>query len=185
MEPNFKQAPALNIDKWLNTEEDLSLEKMRGKVIVVLAFQMLCPGCVEHSIPQARLIHNMFADDDLIIIGLHTVFEHHEAMGEASLKAFIHEYKIDFPVGIDMPSGHANDPIPKTMRRYNMSGTPSIILIDRNGRLRKHKMGHEHDLIMGAQLMALIKEKDETVVTANSAKETDATQVCSVEAGCK
>ena len=116
---------------------------------------------------------------------MHTVFEHHEAMGEASLKAFIHEYKIDFPVGIDMPSGHAYDPIPKTMRRYNMSGTPSIILIDRNGRLRKHKMGHEHDLIMGAQLTALIKEKDELVVTINSAKEIDTTQVCTIGTKCK
>lgn len=153
------EAPELEVQKWLNTKEDLSLKKLRGKVIAIYAFQMLCPGCVEHSIPQARNVFASFNPDDLIVIGLHTVFEHHQAMAETALKAFIHEYKIKFPVAIDTPSEKDYDPIPKTMRTYNMAGTPSLILIDRLGFLRKYKMGHEHDLKLGAELMALMKEE--------------------------
>ncbi len=164
MTQKLRQAPELNIQKWLNSDEDLSLEKLRGKVVAVFAFQMLCPGCVEHSIPQARRVHSMFSGDDLVVLGLHTVFEHHDGMKENSLKAFMHEYRIEFPVGIDTPSGDDKDPIPKTMRDYSMNGTPTIILIDRQGRLRKHKTGHEDDLTLGAELMALMKEEATSLV---------------------
>jgi hypothetical protein len=47
----------------------------------------------------------------LAVIGLHTVFEHHSAMQEDSLRAFLHEYKVQFPVAIDKP-GIAGDPMP-------------------------------------------------------------------------
>lgn len=155
------QASEFEIQKWLNIDEDFSLEKLKGKVVAIFAFQMLCPGCVEHSIPQARMVYKIFSKDDLVVIGLHSVFEHHQAMAEISLKAFLHEYKIEFPVGIDAPSDKDSDPIPKTMRKYGMSGTPTLILIDRQGYLRKHKMGHEHDLLLGAELMALIQENND------------------------
>ena len=39
-----------------------------------------------------------------------------------------------------------------------MGGTPTLLLIDKEGLLRKHKMGHEADLILGAELMSLISE---------------------------
>jgi len=156
MDTNYKPAPEFDIQQWLNTTESLDLAALKGKVVVVFAFQMLCPGCVEHSIPQARLVHSLFSDEDVAVIGLHTVFEHHAAMGYESLKAFLHEYKIKFPVAIDNPAEQG--PIPKTMRKYNMGGTPTLLLIDRQGRLRKNKMGQEHDLVLGAEIMALIQE---------------------------
>ena len=159
MKKTLIKAPDFEIQKWLNTNEPISIENLKGRIIVAFAFQMLCPGCVENSIPQARRIHAMFSPDEVAVIGLHTVFEHHAAMGEESLKAFLHEYQIDFPVGIDMPSGEESDPIPKTMRAYSMQGTPTLILIDQKGNLRKQKFGHEPDLSMGAELMALVLER--------------------------
>jgi peroxiredoxin len=144
MTPELAPAPKLEVQKQLNTNEDLSLEKLRGRVVAIFAFQMLCPGCVENSIPQARNVHAMFSDVDIAVLGLNTVFEH--------------QYRIEFPVGIDMPSGNLKDPLPKTMRTYQLGGTPSLILIDRQGRLRKNKMGHEHDLMLGVELMALMRE---------------------------
>ena len=120
---------------------------------------MLCPGCVESSIPQARKVNAIFKEMGVKVLGLHTVFEHHSAMTEVSLKAFLYEYKIDFPVGIDMPSNTANIPIPETMSLYGLRGTPTLLLIDKTGNLRKHKMGHEDDLILGAELMSLVDER--------------------------
>lgn len=152
------KAPALKIQTWLNADSPLSLEKLHGKVVAIFAFQMLCPGCVEHSIPQARRTHALFGHRGVTVIGLHTVFEHHAAMTEISLKAFMHEYRIEFPVAIDMPSDIKTNPIPKTMQRYQMGGTPTLLLIDKKGFLRKHKMGHEQDLALGAELMTLMNE---------------------------
>lgn len=156
--PAPRPAPEFEILKWLNTNAPVTLADLRGKVVVAFAFQMLCPGCVEHCIPQARKVHAFFSEADVAVIGLHTVFEHHDAMGETALRAFLHEYRLTFPVGIDKPSGDPLDPVPATMRNYNMQGTPTLLLVDRQGRLRKQKFGHEHDLILGAEIMALMRE---------------------------
>lgn len=156
----LRPAPEFAIQSWLNTDRPLSLAALRGRVVVAFAFQMLCPGCVERSVPQARQVHAMFPAEDVAVIGLHTVFEHHDAMGPTSLKAFVHEYGITFPVGIDIPSQNLQDPIPATMRLYNMQGTPTLLLIDRQGLLCKQKFGHEHDLILGAEIMALVRQPE-------------------------
>jgi len=149
-------APELEVTTWLNAHGPLSLAALRGKVVVVYAFQMLCPGCVSHSIPQAKKVAEIFASEDVVVLGLHTVFEHHEAMGEVALSAFIHEYRIKFPVGIDRPS--ANGTIPVTMAKYQMRGTPTLILIDGNGALRQQIFGAADDMQVGALISALVPE---------------------------
>jgi peroxiredoxin len=149
-------APEWRTSAWLNSDGPLSLAALRGKVVVVFAFQMLCPGCVHESIPQARRVHETFDRDAVATIGLHTVFEHHEAMREVSLKAFVHENRLNFPVGID--AHEEGDPLPLTMRTYGMRGTPTLLLIDRAGRLRRQTFGHVSDLALGAEIMALIRE---------------------------
>jgi len=95
-------APELKVQKWLNTDQHLRLESLRGRVVAIFAFQMLCPACVSENIED--------------------------------------------------------NPIPQTMREYQTGGTPSLLLIDRQGNLRKHKMGHEDDLVLGAELMSLLNE---------------------------
>ncbi|QAY78849.1 TlpA disulfide reductase family protein [Sphingosinicella sp. BN140058] len=150
-------APPWDVVQWFNTERPLVLDALRGRVIVLGAFQMLCPGCVEHSIPQLKRVHDLFPSGDVAVIGLHTVFEHHDAMGPTSLRAFLHEYRVGFPVGIDRPGG-GGDPTPLTMRAYGLQGTPTTILIDRDGRLRRQTFGHLSDLQLGAEIMALIGE---------------------------
>lgn len=123
--------------------------------MVVLAFQMLCPGCVAQAIPQARAVDEIFGPLGVAVLGLHTVFEHHAAMTPVALEAFLHEYRITFPVGVDMPGGEG-DPLPVTMRRYAMQGTPTLLLFDRDGRLARRFLGHVPDLRLGAEIMALV-----------------------------
>ena len=137
---NFDAAPELQTTDWLNTDESVSLGALRGKVVVIEAFQMLCPGCVSHGLPQAMRVHRVFSRDEVAVVGLHTVFEHHDAQGSrAALAAFLHEYKITFPVGMDAPSDSGE--LPRTMALYGMQGTPTLLLVDKRGRLRKHKFG--------------------------------------------
>ena len=149
-------APALQVERWFNTPTPITLEALRGKVVVLEAFQMLCPGCVSHGLPQATRIHASFAHEQVAVIGLHTVFEHHAAMTPVALQAFLHEYRVPFPVGVDQPGDI--DPIPRTMRAYAMRGTPTLILIDRNGRLRHQHFGQVGDLLLGAQIAGLLGE---------------------------
>ncbi len=152
-----KKAPELQVSTWLNTPAPLSLEALRGKVVLVEAFQMLCPGCVSHALPQATRVAETFSSEDVVVIGLHTVFEHHEAQGtETALKAFLHEYRLRFPVAIDMPSPSSR--VPRTMAAYGMRGTPTLLLIDREGRLHNQTFGAVQDLVLGAEIATLLRE---------------------------
>lgn len=153
-------APDWQVSQWINTLTPLKLTQLRGRVVLLHAFQMLCPGCVSHSVPQAEQVHREYTSDGVSVIGLHTVFEHHAAMTPVSLEAFLHEYRITHPVGVD----HAitDEPIPDTMRRYKMRGTPSLMLIDRAGRLRLHEFGRMNDLHLGMAIGRLLMEDSPT-----------------------
>ena len=154
-EPTFSVAPELAISRWFNTDDTPTLADLKGKVVVLEAFQMLCPGCVSHGLPQAQRIQKMFGDE-LTVLGLHCVFEHHEAMTPVSLEAFLYEYRINFPVGVDAYEPGVTTPI--TMARYQLRGTPSLLVIDRAGRIRVHAFGQADDLLVGATLARLIDE---------------------------
>ncbi len=156
----YSPAPPLAVSSWLNTPEPLTLEQLRGRVVVLHAFQMLCPGCVSHGLPQAAGIHQSFDARAVAVIGLHTVFEHHEVMTPAALRVFAHEYRLTFPLAVDQPS--EDDPLPRTMRAYGMQGTPTLVLIDALGRRRAQHFGAVSDLIVGAEIGRLLAEAKET-----------------------
>ena len=116
---------------------------------------MLCPGCVSLGLPQVQRLAKVFSSDQVAVIGLHTVFEHHEAQGtRAALAAFAHEYRLNFPIGIDRQDGR----LPATMARYNMQGTPTLVVIDRNGFRRFQRFGHVDDLLLGSVIGTLLGE---------------------------
>ena len=149
-------APELAIGQWFNTEKPLTLAGLRGRPVLLHAFQMLCPGCVSHGTPQAEKAHRLFSETDLQVIGLHTVFEHHDAMTPVALKAYIHEYRLTMPIGVDEPG--RGIPIPVTMERFQMRGTPTAILIGRDGRILHHGFGQDDDMALGARIAAALAQ---------------------------
>lgn len=163
-------AKPLQAIHWFNTDQPISLEGLRGKVVLLKAFQMLCPGCVSHALPQAMRARQLFSEDDLAVIGLHTVFEHHGVQGtREALHAFLHEYRITFPVGMDTPSAAGG--MPETMSAYGLQGTPTTLLIDRQGNLRKQTFGIDDDMSLGAEIMSLLREG--SVAAIKSARAVD------------
>ena len=174
-------APELQTSDWINTLEPITLASLLGKVVVLHSFQMLCPGCVQVGIPQAQKIYEEFDPEKVAVIGLHTVFEHHSVMGKEALEVFVHEYRLRFPIGIDR-YGDDDKGLPLTMSAYQMQGTPTLILIDKVGKLRLHKFGHISDLTLGCSIGTLLSERIESTESrVGSQKSID---LCD-EDGCK
>ena len=123
-------APELLVQAWFNTDRPLRSRDCAARVVVLAAFQVLCPNSIAYGVPQAQRIFETFAPSDVAVIGMHTTFEHHDAFNTAVLKAFIHEYRLKFPIALDQPNPAG--PIPHTMERYKMRGTPSLVLIDKS-----------------------------------------------------
>lgn len=154
----LREAPDWQIAEWLNSERPLALADLSGRVVVALAFQMLCAGCVAQALPQMQRVRDAFQESEVAVIGLHTVFEHHEAQGRRDvLSAFLHENRIAFPVGID---AQGDGILPQTMTAYAMQGTPTLLLIDALGRLRMQRFGHLDDLRLGAAIASLVAERN-------------------------
>ncbi|KYF60553.1 TlpA disulfide reductase family protein [Sorangium cellulosum] len=169
-----------SVSRWFNSREPLTLAGLRGKVVLIHAFQMLCPGCVVKATPQAQRVFEIFRGSRLQVVGLHTVFEHHAAMNEGALEAFIHEFKVTFPVGVDRPGRGS---LPETMERYALRGTPSTLLVDAEGNLRRHLFGIHDDLLLGAEIGGLLAEAE---VGASSAATAGVAQgSCAVGDGCR
>jgi len=147
-------APEFDVEEWIGTPSPLA--SLRGKVVLVEAFQMLCAGCVNYGIPQAQRVQRMFPN--VAVVGLHTVFEHHEVTGPDALKVFLHEFGVRFPVGIDR---HDGDSIPVTMRTYGLEGTPSTLLFDKAGSLMFSHLGKVDDLALGVMIGQLIAQPGE------------------------
>lgn len=153
----LRPAPSWRTTDWLNAPEPLALEALRGRVVLLHAFQMRCAACVSRAVPQAKRVAQLFAAAPLTVVGLHTVFEHQETSGLEALRGFVRDHALTFPVGVDAP-GVDGDPIPQTMRAYDMQGTPTTVLIDAQGRLRRQLLGVHEDLILGAELQTLLLE---------------------------
>ena len=145
---------------WINTDQPPSLASLQGKVVAVTVFQMLCPGCAGSSLPQARNLYSMFRRDDVAVIGLHSVFEHHQVMTPDALRVFAKEYRLQFPIAVDRPVPGSS--VPATMRKWKLEGTPSLMVFGRDGELALQHFGHLDDLRLGAALGELIASRTNT-----------------------
>ncbi len=152
---NPETPPELITAQWFNAPEPLSLKKLKGKVVVLVAFQMLCPGSLRHSLPQAGRIARAFSNEEVEVIGLHMVFENHKDMTPSQLEPFLKEEHIEIPIAVDKVNGAG---LPETMEAYGMQGTPTLLVFDRQGRLRRHYLGAVDDVRLGAEIMALCIE---------------------------
>jgi hypothetical protein len=150
-----EKPPALQTAAWFNADPPPTLESLKGKVVVVAAFQQHCPGSLKHGLPQAARLAGAFSDDEVAVIGLNTPFEEQDKQDKAALEAFVAKNELSFPVALDKVNGKD---LPKTMEAYEIQGTPTILVFDRQGRLRRHYLGQVDDFRLGAEVMALAIE---------------------------
>ena len=172
-------APPWVVSDWCNLPEGAtppSTLALQGRVIALYAFQFRCRGCVERALPQAQEVARIFAGAEVDVIGLHTVFEAHTTMSAEALRVFLAEHAITFPVGVDAhdPNWSFLAPLganlgaagevaclgqPRTMLAYAMQGTPTLVLIDRQGLIRRQTLGPVADLQVGADIATLLAQR--------------------------
>ena len=146
-----EKPPELIVSSWINTDAKVTLAGLKGKVIVITAFGSKCKGSLNHALPQAARISKAFEADAVAVLGLHMAFDGKSDVTPVKLAAFAQKHGLTFPIGIDRP----DKPQPATMVAYELQGTPTILLFDRQGRLRRHYLGQVDDLRLGAEIMAL------------------------------
>ena len=203
-----EKAPNLKLEKWVQGM-DTNLDNEGDNVKLVEVFQVNCPGCFMHSIPEIINIYNNYKSDGLSVFGVATAFEDYDKNTLANLEMLLTtgevigdtkqaltqygqldngklQFKIPYPVAMDSLVKEAGDPskekmnafinnqIPnfesqpedyknqiyervkqyykskeysaETFEMYSLQGTPSTILVDRNGILRDVSFGQNTNL---------------------------------------
>lgn len=116
--------------EWLNSAP-LTMEQLRGKVVLVDFWTYSCINCIR-TVPYVRAWAEKYKDKGLVVIGVHTPEFAFEKKIDNVSKA-VESFKIGYPVAID------NDY--KIWRAYSNNYWPAHYLIDSNGKIRYHHFG--------------------------------------------
>ena len=154
-----KKAPEWVISEWINGP-GVTLDELRGKVVVIEFFQLWCPGCNKFSIPLMQKWSNTFRDEikssKLELVSIHTVFEGFDYQTPERLRSFVKEKGIKHLVGID--THKEGKRIPETMKRYQTRGTPEMAVVDKKGFIRFRDFGSFEPLPVEELIRRLINE---------------------------
>jgi thiol-disulfide isomerase/thioredoxin len=107
---------------WVNTKHDLSLESLKGKVVLLDFWTFCCINCL-HVLEELRLLEERFGDD-LVVIGIHSPKFEHERDHEALVRA-VARYDVGHPV--------LDDPDRATWGQYGVRAWPTLVLVDPGG----------------------------------------------------
>ncbi len=199
-----RPAPDIQVETWVQGQP-ANFSTQRGRVVLVEVFQVNCPGCFVHALPEALHLHRRYHDDGLTVIGLATAFEDFDRNTLANLERLVTsgeligeplkqlgaagllngnrlDYGLPFAIGMDVLKendaevsdteiqrfilqqlpDYANWPQERqrpvyekartwleakthnaqTFETFRLQGTPSSILVDRQGILRDVSFGH-------------------------------------------
>ena len=129
-------APGWGVTEWINLPEGakkLDVGDFKGKVAVLFCFQSWCPGCHSRGFPTLQALVKRYArDDGVAFVAVQTVFEGFVQNTAERAWATAKRHKLDIPFG---HSGSARAR-PKIMTGYRTRGTPWMIVIDREGKVR-------------------------------------------------
>lgn len=118
------------IDNWFNSAP-LTMHSMKGKVVLIDFWTYDCINCA-NTLPYVKRWHEMFKDQGLVVVGVHTPEFPFERETE-NLRRAIARWGIDYPVAQD--NGF------KTWNAWSNEYWPAVYLVDRAGRVVFHHDG--------------------------------------------
>ncbi len=113
------------VTKWINSEP-LTLEKLRGKVVLVHFWTFGCYNCM-NNYPHYKAWQERYAGKDVVIVGIHTP----ETAGERNfdrVKAEAAKHGLKFPIAVD------NEGV--NWKAWDNSCWPTVYVVDRRGVVR-------------------------------------------------
>lgn len=139
--------PIVGITRWLGSEP-LSTEALRGRVVAVQFWASLCINC-RRAIPHLVPLAERYAGAGLVTIGVHTP-ELSVERELGTVRAAIDDLGISYPVAVD--DGYA------TWRRWDVHAWPTLVLVDRQGRIRYRHVGEGAYAETEAAIRSLLAE---------------------------
>ncbi len=116
---------------WLNTDRPLSLDDLKGHVVVLDFWTYCCINCM-HTLPTLDWIEKKCHDQPVVVIGVHSAKFFNEQEVE-NIQEAIGRYEIGHPVIADREM--------KIWRSYDVTAWPTIVVIDPKGNVVYRQAG--------------------------------------------
>ncbi len=124
-------APELTgLNSWINSDP-LTIEEQMGKVVLIDFWTYTCINCIR-TLPYLKEWHDKYADEGLVIIGVHTPEFEFEKDRDNVIEASM-EFGLDYAIAQD------NDY--RTWRAFENRFWPAKYLIDKDGYIRYSHFG--------------------------------------------
>lgn len=144
--PDMGLAPELvGLTSWINSEP-LTLQQLRGKVVVIDFWTFGCYNC-RNTRPHVRALYDKYKDQGLEILGIHTPEFAYEKIPD-NVRAASKEQGVIWPVALDQDF--------KTWRAFGNRYWPAFYVIDASGHLRYKHFGegkYDHNEKVVQQLL--------------------------------
>ncbi len=123
-----------------------SLKEYRGKVVLIDFWSITCPPC-RRAVPHLVSLYEKYKSQGFVALGVS--FDRKDMEG---LKAFVEKYSVTYPVLL----GNMD-----VARAYGVRSIPSMFLLDKQGRIRLHRIGFNEEIgnEIEEKLQTLLKEK--------------------------
>jgi thiol-disulfide isomerase/thioredoxin len=125
-------APEIQVARWID-QKPVKLSDLRGQVVLLDFWATWCGPCLE-AFPHLKDWHEKYKEKGLVIIGLTRYYGSGEGreMLPAEEFAFLEKFKKEhaLPYGLAVAEGSANH------GNYAVTGIPTAVLIDRQGKVR-------------------------------------------------
>lgn len=115
---------------WFNSD-DLTLDKLKGKVVLIDFWTYSCINC-QRTLPYLRNWYEKYGEDDFVIIGVHSP-EFEFEKNKDNLQNAINDFELKYPI--------VQDNNFDTWRAYNNRYWPAKYLIDKDGFVRYYHFG--------------------------------------------
>ncbi len=109
--------------------EKVTLDKYKGKVILLDFWGTWCPPC-RKMIPKLVDLKKEYGDK-VVIIGVH---EPNNFPGNRNLRLFAKKFKINYPLWYGSRD---------VLRKYHIKSFPTMVIIDKDGEIRYTAIGTE------------------------------------------
>lgn len=127
------------------TGKQFSMDKLRGKVVVLDFWASWCGPCRE-TMPNVEKLHKEFKDRGVVVLGIND-----EEIADA--KRFVQKYGYTFPTLIDAKGS--------VSKQYGIQAIPQTFVIDRDGKIVAQFMGTGQEVNLRDTVKELLAVKAE------------------------
>lgn len=120
--------------RWMNTAKPVAPGDLKGRVALIEFFRVACSHC-QAAVPFMKDIHQMFGARGLKIVAFHSPSDGSVAERDwPQVQSEVRRWGVTFPVAFD--ANHA------LFTRLGGQKFPTILVVDRTGKVRLARSGH-------------------------------------------